>query len=59
MFQEAEMQRMAVTMLALVASISMSACNGGNGGGEAQPQPTPQENVPESDPAGVGGTSNQ
>ncbi len=53
------MQRISLSALALSMLLGITGCSGGEGGGEAQLQPTPSQNVPESDPAGVGGTSNQ
>lgn len=55
------MQARTLTTLAVTVMISgsVSGCSGEQGGGETRPQPTPSESVPESDPAGVGGTSNQ
>ena len=40
----------------LAAALLLSACGDGNEGGEAG---TPAQNVPEAEPEGVGGTSNQ
>jgi hypothetical protein len=57
---EVNMEKLTRATIALALIVASAGCSGGEqGGGEAQPQPTPSENVPESDPAGVGGTSNQ
>ena len=54
------MEKLTRATIALVMMAAFAGCSGGEqGAGEAQPQATPSENVPESDPAGVGGTSNQ
>ena len=54
------MEKLTRATIALALIVASAGCSGGEQrGGEGQPQPTPSENVPESDPAGVGGTSNQ
>lgn len=45
-----------LNVAAITLALALAACSDNNGGGEAG---TPAQNVPEAEPEGVGGTTNQ